>query len=148
LDSQDVRKTSFEQRGVAVITTAGALVTLLFGLASLSAAEKSFKLSGGAKVWLVWALAIFFFAAVLAVVTNIPLPYKTPTAEALKQRVKESSMGDEDSAIRDIAVTQANMLGDAKRVNSIKGWLLVAAMACEVVAIGFVGAAIYEIIHP
>src|SRR6266540_1704964 len=34
LDAQDKRKSSFEQRGLAVITTSGALVTLLFALAA------------------------------------------------------------------------------------------------------------------
>ncbi|HEX8117309.1 MAG TPA: hypothetical protein VF521_08555, partial [Pyrinomonadaceae bacterium] len=36
LEAQDKRKASFEQRGLAVITTSGALVTLLFALAALS----------------------------------------------------------------------------------------------------------------
>lgn len=36
LEVQDKRKASFEQRGLAVITTSGVLVTLLFALAALS----------------------------------------------------------------------------------------------------------------
>jgi hypothetical protein len=124
------------------------MITLLFGLASLSVSEKAFKLSGGAKEWLEIALAIFIAAAALALATNAPLPYKGPKAEALKRRLKEEPIRDEEAAIRDIALTQANMLRSAKTMNAIKGWLLIAAMACEVVAIGFVGAAIYEVIHP
>ena len=38
LDAQEARKVSLEQRGLAVITTSGALVTLLFGLTALGAA--------------------------------------------------------------------------------------------------------------
>jgi hypothetical protein len=148
LNSQEARKASFEQRGVAVITTAGVLVTLLFGLASLSTTGKTFSLSGQAKEWLAIALVIFVVAAALAVATNVPLPYRSPKAEALKRRVKAEPVRDEDAAIRDIALTRANMLKTAKTMNAIKGWLLIVAMACEVVAIGFVAAAIYEVIHP
>ena len=36
LDAQEARKASLEQRGLAVITTAGALTSLLFGLAAFS----------------------------------------------------------------------------------------------------------------
>ena len=35
LDAQEARKISLEQRGLAVITTSGVLVTLLFGLTAL-----------------------------------------------------------------------------------------------------------------
>ena len=34
-EAQEARKVSLEQRGLAVITTSGALVTLLFGLTAL-----------------------------------------------------------------------------------------------------------------
>ena len=36
LNAQEARKNSLEQRGLAVITTSGALVTLLFGLTALT----------------------------------------------------------------------------------------------------------------
>jgi hypothetical protein len=40
LARQDARQSSFEQRGIAVVTTAGTLVTLLFGLAALYGVSK------------------------------------------------------------------------------------------------------------
>lgn len=50
LAAQDARKASFEQRGIAVVTTAGTLVTLLFGLAALSTSvAKAQQLSGATK---------------------------------------------------------------------------------------------------
>src|SRR5204863_5652630 len=52
LARQDARKVSLEQRALAVITTSGALVTLLFGLAALSSKRAAtFTLPGSASVF-------------------------------------------------------------------------------------------------
>jgi hypothetical protein len=146
LSAQKARQDSFERRGLAVVTSAGVLVTLLFGLASLSTTEKTLKLPGEAKELLIIALVAFVVAAVLALATNFPMPYEVPRAEALKQRLKARPVRDEEAALRDIAVTRANMLRRAKTMNAIKGWFLIAALAAEVTAVGVVGAAIFEAI--
>src|SRR5215207_5830795 len=71
--AQEARKTSLEQRGLAVITTSGALVTLLFGLTALSVRPDSrFVIPDVAAALLVVALAFFVLAALLAIVTNLP----------------------------------------------------------------------------
>src|ERR1700694_370776 len=83
LARQDARKTSLEQRGITVITTAGALVTLLFGLAALSTKRaQTFALPAGASYLLVVALVLFFGAALAAILTNVPLEYEEADAEA------------------------------------------------------------------
>ena len=144
---QDARKTSFEQRGLAVVTTAGALATLLFGLAAFAAAGKTQPLSAGAKELLDIAVVVFVAAAILALGTNFPLLYDAAKASAIKGRLREKPMRDEDAALRDIAFTRANALADAKRKNGWKGWTLFGAMALEVVAIGLLPAAIFVTIH-
>src|SRR4051794_38201016 len=88
LDVQDKRKASFEQRGLAVITTSGTLVTLLFALAALSTKEAdTFSLPHGAKVWLLIALGFFFVSALFALLTNAPLVYQAVTAEKIRERL-------------------------------------------------------------
>lgn len=85
LAAQDQRKASFEQRGLAVITTSGALVTLLFALAALSTKEsQTFVLPDRARGWLEAALVSFFFAAVAALITNVPLGYEAVEADEIK----------------------------------------------------------------
>ncbi|MFZ1926007.1 MAG: hypothetical protein WAU42_07680, partial [Solirubrobacteraceae bacterium] len=70
LAEQDARKASFEQRGIAVVTTAGTLVTLLFGLAALSTSvAKAQQLSGATKTALAYALVLFVASAILALLT-------------------------------------------------------------------------------
>lgn len=144
---QDARKTSFEQRGLAVVTTAGALATLLFGLAAFAAAGKTQPLSADAKELLDIAVVVFVAAAILALGTNVPLPYNAPKASAIRGRLSEKPIRDEDAAMRDIAFTRAKALADAKRKNGWKGWMLFGALALEVAAIGLLTLAIFETIH-
>lgn len=148
LAAQDERKGSFEQRGVALVTTAGALVTLLFGLAAFATTGKIEQLPHDAKTWLAVALVVFVIAAVLALATNFPFIYDAPKAAAIRGRLKETPIRDEDAALRDIAFTRLTMLEDAKTKNKWKGRLLFTAMAFEVGAVAFVGVAIFEVIHP
>jgi hypothetical protein len=143
LDVQDKRKASFEQRGVAVITTSGTLVTLLFALAALSTKEAdTFELPHGATVWLMIALGLFFGSAILAIATNVPLTYQSVQADELKARLREDPPRADDLAARDIAFTQLRELESAKALNSAKGWILVSAMALESLAAGCVAIAV------
>lgn len=147
LAAQDARKASFEQRGITVITTSGALATLLLGLAALSTKKAdTFVLPHPADTYLAISLVLFAAAAVLALLTNLPMNYDTPTVDALKERVNEAVMGDEDAAEKDIALTRIKNLKTAKEKNTTKAWLLIAALAGEVLAVGFVAAAVWIII--
>jgi hypothetical protein len=143
--AQDQRKTSFEQRGLAVVTTSGTLVTLLFALAALSTKQQAtFVLPDDAQTWLLRAVVFFFVAAVAALVTNVPLSYGAPTPESIKRLLKETST--EDEAEKEVALARVEMLKSAKTSNSFKGWVLVGAMALEVVALGCVAFAVSYVI--
>jgi hypothetical protein len=147
LAAQDQRKTSFEQRGVAVITTSGALVTLLFALAALSTKEaQTFVLPDSARSWLNVALVLFVLAAVAALATNVPLSYQAVDAAAIKDRLKAVPVKGADEATKDIALTRVKALRDAKLKNSIKGWLLFAGMGFEMLAVGCVALAISHVL--
>jgi hypothetical protein len=146
LAAQDARKASFEQRGVGVVTTSGALVTLLFGFAALSSTNQI--LPNSAKKWLAASLIVFVVAAILALATNLPLPYGGPGPDEIKGRLQLDPPKDERAAQRDIALTRANMLKDAKKKNGWKGWMLFGALLLEVIAVALVGIAIFEAISP
>ncbi len=135
LEAQEKRKASFEQRGLAVITTSGTLVTLLFALAALSTKENdTFVLPANARTWLSAGLTLFVLAAILAVLTNVPLRYQAVTADGVKKRLNESPVRDATEAAKDIALTRVKVLRDAKRKNGLKGLVLVCAMILEVAA--------------
>lgn len=147
LDAQDARKSSFEDRGITVITTSGALATLLFGLAALSTKKSpTFSLPDPSGTLLAIALVFFVAAAILALMTNAPRSYEAATAEGLRKRVKMAPMWDENEAERDIALTRIKALEDAKVKNTHKGRLLLGALALEVVAVGFVAVGVWFVI--
>jgi hypothetical protein len=141
--AQEARKTSLEQRGLAVITTSGALVTLLFGLTALSVRPDSrFVIPGVAAALLVVALAFFVLAALFAIVTNLPRSYEGVTVDALRGAVNSRWEDDEVTASRMIALTQLKVLASAKAMNNQKGLALALAMSSEIIAVALVGAAV------
>jgi hypothetical protein len=147
LDVQDARKVSFEQRGVAVITTSGALVTLLLGLAALSTQQtQTFTLPQTSRTWLTIALILFFVSAGAAFVTNAPLIYQAVEAESIRKRLRETSPRSANDAAKDIAFTRADALESAKTKNSIKGWALAVAIGFEALAVGCVAVAVSAIL--
>jgi hypothetical protein len=146
---QETRKSSFEQRGLAVVTTAGALVTLLFGLAALATKTAHAKpFSTEEKIWLAAALVLFVLSAISVVLTNWPLKYEVANPTNVKERLEESPIDDADTAHKKIAVARVKMLIAAKGKNGWKGRFLFGAMTLEVAAVLCVGVAIFEVINP
>lgn len=147
LAAQDQRKASFEQRGIAVITTSGALATLLFALAALSTKQsQTFVLPAGARDWLVGALVLFVLAAIAAVITNVPVGYEAVDADEIKGRLKEDPPRNTEAAAKDIALTRVKALRSAKKKNGRKGKVLFAGMVAEVLAVACVAAAISKVL--
>jgi hypothetical protein len=143
LDRQVARKASFEQRGLAVITTSGVLVTLLFGLAALSTKERqTFVLPGASRVLLLVALGFFVLAIGAALATNVPLIYRNVTPEALTGAVNGRWSESPSAARRKVAYTRIDVLKSARSVNTVKAWILFGAMACELCALVIVAVAV------
>jgi hypothetical protein len=149
LARQDTRQASFEQRGIAVVTTAGALVTLLFGLAAFSTATANgTPLTHEEKVWLAVALGLFFVAALFALITNWPIKYAGPVMPdvvALLEATDENTVADAEHAVANV---RAKIVTDAQKKNTRKSRLLIAALAFEVAAVACVAVAIVEVISP
>jgi hypothetical protein len=152
---QDARQSSFEQRGIAVVTTAGTLVTLLFGLAALSTSSaKGNPLDHEESVFLAVALVLFFAAGLLALLTNIPLGYAGPDLPDAEKPEKPSfasrlNADPEDSysgALYAVADVRLTILASAQKQNGRKGKLLFAALIAEVAAVACVAVAIFDLI--
>jgi hypothetical protein len=146
LDLQHSRKDSLEQRGLAVVTTSGALVTLLFGLVAVLTDVTDFALPNAARPWLYSALGLFFLAALGALLTNAPLRYVTVKPEDLREAARTRWEDSAKAAHRKVFITRVNVMADTKRKNDLKGRVLLAAMAAEVLAVGSVGMAVRLVI--
>lgn len=143
LEAQEARKVSLEQRGLAVITTSGVLVTLLFGLTALSVRRAStFVIPDTAAALLIAALVFFVLAAICAIYTNLPRSYEAVTVDGLRRAVKERWDDTEALASEMVALTRLKMLASAKKNNDAKGIALVIAMCLEILAVALVGAAV------
>ena len=142
LDAQEARKVSLEQRGLAVISTSGVLVTLLFGLTALSVRrEDTFVIPDTAAAFLVAALVFFVLAALSAIITNLPRSYEGVKVDALREAVRDRWEDSEPTASRMVALTRLKVLASAKEKNDQKGVALIAGMSFEIFAVALVGVA-------
>jgi hypothetical protein len=149
LARQDARQNSFEQRGLAVVTTAGTLVTLLFAVAALSTTTGSaISLGSEEHTWLAIALGLFLLAAASALATNWPLKYRGPETVKILALLTASEEDAPNDATRAVAETRAEILSAAQRKNKIKEHLLFGALALEFAAVSVVAVAIVEVLHP
>jgi len=139
-------KASLEQRGITVITTSAALVSLLFGLAAVVTANKHFVLPALGRVLLVLALLCFLAAAVQGIRTNWILSYEVAVDDL--KRLASPQWWDRPSspAERRAAEVRIAILESARAANDQKAALLQQAMVCEVAAVFFVAAAVAVIL--
>lgn len=149
LASEDDRKSSLEQRGLAVITTSGVLVTLLFGLAALSTkSESTFDLSGFAESALAVGLIFFVLAAIFGLRTNAPRDYEQASPSDIKLLLDEEPISDDDAARIDVAHVRVDELTAARARNGEKADLVLWAMRFEVLAVTAVAIAIWDVLSP
>ena len=141
LDAQEARKASLEQRGLAVISTSGALVTILFGLTAISKRESTFVIPNAAAALLVAALAFFVLAALSAIITNLPRSYEGVQVNPLRDAVRNRWEDSETTASKMVALTRLKVLASAKEKNEQKGVALIVAMSLEIIAVVLVGIA-------
>jgi hypothetical protein len=147
LGEETARKTSFEARGITVITTSAALVGLLFGFSALVAGADTFTLPPAAVVFLSTSATLFVVAAILSIVCNWPLKYRQVELADLRRLTNEQFWwGEEAVAKRRVAEARVEILSRARELNAIKGRFLLAAMMIEVIAIGALAVGVIIII--
>lgn len=145
LEDQRASKASIEQRGIAVVTTSGILVTLLFGLAALVTESENFVVPEKSRPWLYLALLGFVVAAGAALITNLPRNLESARTYGPKSLDRLIRLRWDDSpraAKRRIALTRLGLLHSYKKVNNFKGRVLIAAVIAEVVAVAAVAVAV------
>lgn len=144
---QEARKESIEKRGLAVITTAGTIVSLLFGLVAVLTGTDKYTLPSGAEPWLGGALIAFVVAALAGIVTNMPLLYLAVEVPELRRLIDDFWSDKPEVAEKRVAATQLKVLTRAKSLNATKGWILVGAIATELVGVVFLALAIRVVLN-
>ena len=166
LEEEATRKASIEARGAAVITTSGAIVTLVFALAAVVTKPATYALPSIGLIPLLVALALFCAAIVVAVATFSPsseylgltiLPPAAdepqgsvrPNAAELVKRTQDylrSNWDAPEGAVKlGLSVAAVERLSAARHANDGKAgtlalalYLQVAALAALAVSIGLI----------
>lgn len=138
LSEQSARKSSVEQRALAVITTSGGLVSLLVALSALLLGKNTeFRLNAGARTIIVAAVVAFVAAAILALTANTPRGYLDFAPEDVDRMLNEFESSEEDARWL-VAQARADYLKRAMRLNDNKAHLLQIAVATEVAGVALV----------
>jgi hypothetical protein len=148
LTEERSRKASLEGRGITTVTAAGTLVTLLFALTAGLTAAPRFKLPAGADVPLVVALIAFVIAAVLGLMTNVPLRYQEPTVGGLARLIDARFWAaPAQTGERRVAEAQVALIAAMRSANNLKVWLLILAVAAELIAVISLSCAVAIIVY-
>jgi hypothetical protein len=144
VDAEAARKTSIESKGVAVITTSSALVTILFGLVAVVTSRSTFTLPVAAHGWLVAAILAFVLAAALAILVSFPLPYgQTDVTTNDLSAWWHDTQSDADAAV---AGLRLNQLDAARRMNAAKVTALCLASVAELAGLVLLAVAVIRIV--
>ncbi len=144
LATEEARKTSFESRGVTVITTSGTLATLLFGLVAVVTGASTFVLPPRSHGYLVAAVIAFAVAVLLGIITNMPILY--PEVNIDPQDI--TNMVTDGPITADVMVARSvrSILNGTRRANNIKSYFLLAATSAELTALVILTIAVCEIV--
>lgn len=147
------RKDSIERRGITVITSSGAFATLVFAIAALvTKLEHTQNFTAMERDWLVTGVVAFFFAALLGLAVNVPLPYGNfkPMKVYRDYRRYRKPFQKKNGKSSDPAETFADGIVDtaahawilAARWNQVKAMTLAVAFGMEVTGIAAVAVAV------
>jgi hypothetical protein len=145
LDHEQDRKSALEAKASAVITTSGALITLLFGLIAAVTGATGFTLPAASRDWLIAAVLLFVVATALGIATaNIPVPYGQAAFDgaALAQAWTHPA----SAARENVARAQLDLIPVAAKKNDLKARLIVAAASAELLALGALAVAVIIIL--
>lgn len=147
LASEDARKASLEARGVTLITSSGAFVTVLGAVATLALGKDSaVAVPQLSAVFLTLGLVALFIAAICGVYVNVPQNYGSARAAHLLTLAQTSWDATFDSASQQIAISRAEDLVSARGRNKHKAWVLLVGAAAQVGALLLIGIAVASLV--
>jgi hypothetical protein len=137
LAEERARKASLEQRAGGVITTSGAVVTLVFGFTAVVKGSTALHIPDTARLELLVAVVLLLIAVAMALVIGLPRTYLEVEKEGLDQMVTENAWINPEAveARRTTAEANVGIILSARGVNATKATLLSAAFVLEVLGI-------------
>lgn len=128
-------KSSVEARAIGVITSSGALATLIFALAALVTKPSAYVLPDLARLVLGATLVAFIGSAVLAIIAARPGAYQEMTVQSLRLAATREAMGSPaEEGESEIASKLVDIIEKAREENGRKVRFLRGAVTLEAVA--------------
>jgi NADH:ubiquinone oxidoreductase subunit K len=130
----------FRQRALSVVTTSGALVTLLTGLIAIAVGSNSDReIEGSSVLFLVLAIAGFLVAAGLALWVNVPKDTKRARVDELRKLTSEKWRDSSTRATLDVTNLNIDVLESIRSVNDRHAKFLAFAIGSELAGVFFLG---------
>jgi hypothetical protein len=148
LDSERQRKQSLEQRGITIITSAGAIATLIFAVSAfVSKSTNTAKFVRAEALPIKLSIVAFLIAAVLGLGTNLPFRYGGLSARSLLEVYKQqrSEGADYIGFQESLIYANSEILRRTQRLNFYKSEILLTGFLFEIIGIGFLVWAVFEI---
>jgi hypothetical protein len=144
------RRQSFEQRGLALVASAGGFVTILFGLLAIAARNKHRGLATvphSARSLVIAALPLLFASAGAGIAAGFPLRYIVPKAASLDHLVADDIWrGSGVKTAQRIAEAKLKMLTKSRARTRFKGWALIVGFLAELIAVALVAIAVAKVL--
>jgi hypothetical protein len=136
LADERTKKGSLEQRGLAVISTAGTLVAIILGFVALATRNPSSSLPGTAALLLLIALLVLVIASAAGLLVNLPARTPIVDAEGLVAMADHADWNRPDpETARTEYRLQGQMLIALRKVNRVRARVLISALLLEVLAL-------------
>lgn len=146
LSAEETRKSSLEQRGLAVITSSGALATLAFGALAFAKRGDRIPLPGPSPFLLIAGAVVLLLAAMSALAANAPRHHRAVDLVKLKETLRRHQDDPEQAALIRVTSTRLGLWGTTRDANDVKAVLCLCAMAAEVIGVALLGATICWVI--
>ena len=147
VEASRAKAASVQARGLAVISSSGTLVTLLFGLAALATKAQNFALPAATKLPLYLAAGFLALAAFVAILTNAPRKRDAIPTSTLRPLLEETLWNAPAvQAQRQVAMSQLTVFESERKVNVQMARLLQVAIGLELAGIVCVVGAVITLI--
>ncbi|MBN9742406.1 hypothetical protein DMP23_15055 [Amycolatopsis sp. A1MSW2902] len=148
IDNARANASSLQVRGLAVISSSGTLVTLLFGLSALSTKAQNFVLPDAVKLPLYLAAALLVLAAAAGIFTNAPRRSDAIALKNLTPLIAEDRYWNAPSiyAEREVAKTRLTVLQNSRAINISTARTLLVAIVLEIAGVACVTWAVTSLV--
>ncbi len=134
LKAQEERRASLDARALAVLSTSGGLLTLVFALTVLVTGD-TFRVSPEGARGVAVALAFFLAASVTGLIANRLTPYEVPADETLGRLISDHWKDDEVDARNICAAMNLATVASLRAGNNRKARLTEVALLLQLLAI-------------